>query len=188
MSCIYIIRHNHSNNCYIGSTTDFQQRIKQHKRVCYYENLPSYKYKLYQFVRENDGWDNFNITRLYECEEEKLKIKEQHYMDLIKPSLNSVNAFGEDEEKKKEGDRERSRNYRKNYRDIINEKLKIYYDRNKKKYKVYRAERYEKEKDIISEKKKEKMTCECGSEFRITDKARHYRSLKHQRFLASSSS
>ena len=40
-------------------------------------------------------------------------------------------------------------------------------------------------KKKINEQKKEKMTCECGSIFRIVDKARHLGTKKHQAFIAS---
>ena len=38
-------------------------------------------------------------------------------------------------------------------------------------------------KELIKEKRKQKMTCICGSVFRICDKSRHCRSLKHQKYI-----
>ena len=184
MSCVYIIRHKNSNDCYIGSTKQFDTRIRQHISNIDDEKRNCYNYKLYTFIRENGGWDNFDMVKVCDCEEDERIKMEQHHIDFIKPSLNCKNAFGEDIEKRNEYAREYSRNYRKNNREVVNEKLKIYYKNNKEKFRLYKREN----KDIINEKKKQKRyTCECGSELRWVDKARHIRSLKHQRFLASSS-
>jgi len=43
----------------------------------------------------------------------------------------------------------------------------------------------EENKDIISEKKKLKVKCNCGVIFRKEDKARHFRSVFHQNYISS---
>ena len=154
MACIYIIRHKNSNDCYIGSTKDFDKRKIDHKNNIRYENQPKYYIKLYVFIRENGGWDNFDMVKICDCEENDRIKMEQYHMDFIKPSLNTHRAIGRDEEA----------------------------------YRNKRIERWNNNKHIRCEnRKKKRYTCECGSELRWVDKARHNRSLKHQRFLASSS-
>ena len=75
---------------------------------------------------------------------------------------------------------------KKEYREDNKEKLTIknkeYKEANKEKIKEY----YEDNKEKILLKKKQKMTCECGSSFRISDKARHYKSKKHNALISSS--
>jgi len=46
-------------------------------------------------------------------------------------------------------------------------------------YKVSSNKNYNLNKNIINEKKKEKMICKCGVEHRIADKQRHLKSQKH---------
>ena len=51
---------------YIGSTCNFTQRKYSHKRVCNNELLktPCVNSKLYKFIRENGGWDNWDMIEL----------------------------------------------------------------------------------------------------------------------------
>ncbi len=44
-------------------------------------------------------------------------------------------------------------------------------------------QRYEDNKERISEKYKEKYTCECGSCFRKADKSRHEKTIKHKLYI-----
>jgi len=101
---VYIIRHKHSNNSYIGSTKDFKERKKSHYKKSHYTQ----DRKLYNFLRDNGGWDNFDMVEICKCENDKLREMEQYHMDFIKPSLNEINAFHTDEtrrEKKSESDK-----------------------------------------------------------------------------------
>ena len=157
MACVYIIRHKNSNDCYIGSTNDFKHRRWNHISDSNNEKSRHYNYKLYKFIRENGGWDNFDMVKVCDCEEEERNKMEQYHIDFIKPSLNSYNVILDREAKK-----EKQRLHR------------------RKKYK-------EKGKIWNEERKKQRYTCECGSELRWVDKVRHNATLKHQRFLASSS-
>ena len=90
-------------DCYIGSTIDLYNRFKAHKASVNNRNLNNYNLKIYQFIRENGGWDNFDreILEYYPCNnEEDLKIKEQEYISRFKPTLNTFNAYRTEEVKK----------------------------------------------------------------------------------------
>lgn len=105
---------------YIGSTKDFYQRFRKHKSCC-----NNNKNKLYTFIREHNGWENFNmsIIEVITCEtkDDAFK-KEQEYIDNLKPTLNKLNAFGINEKQKKE--------YKKQYQQEIKYKeYKKEYDR-----------------------------------------------------------
>jgi predicted HNH restriction endonuclease len=93
MGVIYIIKHKESDNCYIGSTKDFEKRRKLHKYACDNEKDDSYNLKKYQFMRENGGFENFDMVEICKCDNDKLLKTEQYYIDCIKPSLNSGNAY-----------------------------------------------------------------------------------------------
>ncbi len=49
--------------------------------------------------------------------------------------------------------------------------------------KKYNKKQWEDNKEKIKEKRKEKYKCECGSEFRKIDKARHNKTIKHISFI-----
>jgi len=81
---------------YIGSTSNFSSRKSHHKkntnnRVGKLYNLPLYKY-----IRSVGGWETFNIEIIdrYPCKtKNEGLIKEQEYISLYKPQLNSINAY-----------------------------------------------------------------------------------------------
>jgi group I intron endonuclease len=79
-------------DCYIGSTKRFKKRQIDHKCASKKETS-----KLYNFIREHNGWDNFNMiileTVICETKQDIIK-KEQEYIELLKPTLNTSNAFG----------------------------------------------------------------------------------------------
>ena len=76
---------------YIGHTTNFVNRKSSHKTAC--NNCDS---KLYSFIRENGGWDNWKILIIddVECKnfEEARKV-EQSYIDKYNSGLNTAIAF-----------------------------------------------------------------------------------------------
>jgi hypothetical protein len=78
--------------------------------------------------------------------------------------------------------------YRDNNRDEIKEQRKKYREKNKDEIIKYKKIYYENNKDEINKKKGMKITCDCGSVFRKSDKAKHNKSKKHINFVESSSS
>ena len=64
MKCyIYKIYKQGKDEVYIGSTYDFKNRMRQHKYSCYNEKSKKYNFFVYQFIRQNGGWDAFDNTR-----------------------------------------------------------------------------------------------------------------------------
>ena len=105
MNCVYRIECLDKNitDFYIGSTDDLKSRIISHKSSCYNTNTVKYNYKVYKFIRDNGGWDNWKVIVEYETPnytEEQRIIEEQLNKDLLKPTLNSKNAVGIDIERK----------------------------------------------------------------------------------------
>ena len=86
---------------YIGSSKDLYDRMRVHKSMCYNENVSGYSLKIYEFIRENGDWKNFDveIVEYYPCKNEKeLKIREQYYIKKYEPTLNCLNAHRTKEE------------------------------------------------------------------------------------------
>ena len=84
---------------YIGSCWDMKRRLRDHKDKCNNKNNNDYKYPLYRYMRENGGWDNFEMTIIDsgECEDElELHCAEQFYIDMsggIENLLNGQDAL-----------------------------------------------------------------------------------------------
>ena len=58
-----------NNNLFIGSTTDFVKRKYSHKISCNNEKDKAYNHKKYQYIRDNGGWNCFNMNEIekYPC-------------------------------------------------------------------------------------------------------------------------
>ena len=58
---------------YIGSTTNFKIRKSKHKSVCNNENDKNYNLKVYEYIRANGGFENFEIVIIeeYPCNNKK---------------------------------------------------------------------------------------------------------------------
>jgi hypothetical protein len=49
-------------DCYVGHTTDFKSRKRLHKSKCTVEDNPKFHLKLYAFIRDNGGWENWSMV------------------------------------------------------------------------------------------------------------------------------
>ena len=106
-SVIYRIYCKNENikDCYIGSSKCFEDRFYTHKSACNTKHNKRHNLYLYQFIRDNGGWNNFDreILEYYDCNnEEELKQKEQEYIDKYNPTLNIHNAFRTEEVRKEQ--------------------------------------------------------------------------------------
>ena len=81
---------------YVGHTIDFVRRRKEHKAATVSEQCVYYNSKLYKFIRDNGGWNNWKmeIIAFYECNNlhEARQKEQEHYIEL-NASLNSVEPF-----------------------------------------------------------------------------------------------
>ena len=111
MLTLYKIYKEGDNNFYIGSTNDFSNRKRQHKNGC-----KTREQKLYNYIRENGGWDNWKIEKIGECGSVNGEIK---YIKEKKPSLNTY-LYGYDMKKS-------SREWKVDNREYNNKYLKRYY-------------------------------------------------------------
>lgn len=89
---IYKIYCDSLSDIYIGSTNNLNRRIVYHKKDCYNKNLSKYNNKLYTFIRDNVGFDNWKFKILESFNEERKK-KEQYYINKLNPSLNTYRAY-----------------------------------------------------------------------------------------------
>ena len=153
---------------YVGSSFDFKSRLHGHKCNCHNEKRRGYNLKVYQFIREHGGWDNWNMIKIIDvdCEDKsELRYYEQLYISSLNPTLNCKKSYTTEEDKKeyikeynkeyKEKNKDKMKEYKKEWSQINKEKTKEhnkeYYQQNKDNLKEY----YQQNKDKIKERSKE---------------------------------
>ena len=180
-------------NIYVGSTINFNRRKSEHKKVCNNTNSKEYNKKAYQFIRDNGGWENWDMILLEGVEVNnrlELHKKEREFIELLKPSLNMIiptRTQKEYKEDNKETIKERMKEYKVGYyeknKKTLKEYQEEYYENNKETLKEKRKEYLENNKETLKEKGKVKITCECGSVVRKCSIARHRKTKKHIAFI-----
>lgn len=78
---------------YVGHTTNMKKRKSHHKTSTICQSSPNYGTRLYQYIRENGGWDNFEIHTLEVqnfASVHEAKDLERHYINQLGASLNMV--------------------------------------------------------------------------------------------------
>jgi len=159
-TCIYKLVHFddlNDENIYVGHTTDMTKRKCEHKSRCNNPNSREHEYKKYQYIRENGGWDKWQmiLVEKYPCDiVHEAKARERYWITELKASLNVDIPTRTRKE------------YRENNKEYIKQWLKNHDQKHERK-----------------ERKKEKITCECGIILRKDDIARHRKSNKHQEWL-----
>ena len=191
-------------DCYIGSTTNIVSRMLNHKRRCINEDNSKHHYKVYETIRANKGWDNWEIIILEKTnitDKTQSRMKEQEFIDLYSPTLNQIDAYVSPEDRKEKMRILTEKNRRlakQNNLEAFKEKKKIedkkHYEKHKEKIlgqcKEYnlknRTERLIKQKaycdanrERINEERREKIMCECGKIYTHSNKNRHYKTAFH---------
>jgi len=81
---------------YVGHTTNFVQRKHAHKQSCINNKSSNHKCKLYEVIRNNGGWINWDMEIIHFCncaDHYEARKKEQEYFELLKATLNSLEPF-----------------------------------------------------------------------------------------------
>ena len=157
---IYKIQHKDNNDLlYVGHTTNFTKRKYEHKSGVNNEKGNAYNHKVYQMIRENGGWLDFNMVEVkdFPCENNRqATTEEDRIMREMKATLNTIRAS----------------HSRKEYRQD-----------NKEQIKEYKQQYNEKNKEKIQEHKNKVCICECGKKYTHSHKLRHEKSKFHKIFL-----
>jgi len=136
---------------YVGSTCNFTRRKNRHKNDSINSNS-----KVYKFIRENGGFQNWDMIMIeeYPCENKMQKVKrERYWCEELKSELNSevpgrtIKEWCQDN---KETIKEQKKEYYEKNKSVIDQKHKEYYESNKEKIKDH----YESTKEKIKEKRK----------------------------------
>ena len=139
-ACIYeiVCKDVNITEKYIGSTTNLIQRRREHKKVCNNENIKAYNYYVYQFIRENGGFENWDVVlieQVIDCKDkENLHKRERYYIVEKKAELNKKIPLRTDKEYREDNRAKLaklSKEYRKNNKDKINKYSKEYREKTK---------------------------------------------------------
>jgi hypothetical protein len=133
---------------YIGHTTNWNERKRNHRSCCNNEKVENYNLRLYKYIRENGGFDNWTMIEVetYPCETKRqAEIRERYWIEQLRATLNCIIPS--------RSKSERSR--------------------------VYRIEN----KKIISDKAKEKITCECGCIVSRSSLTKHLQLSRHLKYM-----
>jgi hypothetical protein len=155
-------------DCYVGSCQSFRTRKCEHKSVCNNSNSKYYNYNVYQFIRLNGGWSNWNMLAIEQVNytiKHELLVRERFHLETLKASLNKQIPA-------------RTQQDLKQYHEAYYETNKTELDEVNKKYR-------EANKTQISEKAKQIITCACGKNLTKSVISRHNKSRRHQNYIAN---
>ena len=146
--CIYKLVHKEdydNRDIYIGSTTNFKVRKNLHKTTCNNPDNKEYDRTLYQFIRNNDGFENWIMIQLeaFPCDGKRdIETRERYYIDLLKPNLNKNIPTRTDKEYR-QMNKEKLAEYLKEYRETHKEKAAEYRETHKEKIAEWHIEKIE---------------------------------------------
>ena len=120
---------------YIGSTTNFKNRKYYHKNCCINENNRGYLQPKYQFIRDNGGWENWEMVFIKEIKcnsklelhaEERKTIEEfGATLNCQIPNRNQKERYEINKEEIRKKTREKYNGYEKQDKPKLNNKLGI---------------------------------------------------------------
>jgi hypothetical protein len=169
-----LINYDYPELVYVGSTTNFTKRKQQHKDAVFNTNSQKYGRKLYVSIRASGYWESWVMIKIcdYPCNSKReAETEEDRHMIELKSNLNIRRASRTKEQ------------YYEDNKDKIKDKNKQYQDDNKDKIKDKKKQYFEENKGQIKENKSKKCTCECGAIIQHCVKARHLKTIKHQKYL-----
>jgi len=135
---------------YIGSTEDINDRMSKHKYSCNNIKHCKYNYKVYKYIRDNGGWNEWKYEIIDEVEvalREDAGIYEGEY--IIKyDAINKLNDVVAGRCLNKSKNQYHKEKYQRN-KEVISQKSKEKYQRNKEVISQKSKEKYQRNKEDI---------------------------------------
>ena len=162
---------------YVGHTVDFTNRKSNHKTTCNNPNAKLYPCKLYTFIRDNGGWDNWDMVLLdvHELNSSlEARRKEREYVESLNAQLNTNLPSRSHQEWK-------NKFYNEN-KEFVDNRNKLYYYKNKesvlKQQKLYLQ--------LNKDKLNQKIVCPiCNHTCTYGLKYQHVKTQKHLSFISN---
>jgi len=152
-------------DCYIGHTTNLKSRKAEHKYACNNQNSKSFHMKVYTFIRDNGGWEQWDIVEieLYPCNTKKeAEIREHYWYFKIGSKLNEISPILDLEKKQNTAEKRRQESL---------EQTKIKIEQKKKEREIYLEEHKE---EIAKHKKQVRKEYAKKNREQINKKMREY--------------
>lgn len=145
---------------YVGHTTNFKQRKRGHRSICNNKNNKIYNAYVYQFIRENGGFDNWSMIEIekYSCNDElEAKQRERYWIEELKASLNKTIPSRTPKEyyqENKEICQMRMKEYQQVNKENISKRAKEYREGRIEQFKEYCKNYYQSHKEQVIEYRK----------------------------------
>ena len=152
---------------YIGSTTNFNRRKQQHKTSCNCITSKKYNRKVYKFIREHGGFENWSmiVIKEFPCNSKReLEAEERVQLELNGGELNSMKRPFISDEERNESNKEYKHNHKEYYKEYYKEYMKEY----KQQHKEQRTQKYD---------------CVCGGKYTGHNKIQHFKTKKHINYI-----
>ena len=201
------------SDCYVGHTLNFKNRKSEHKRSCINQGDKNHHLNVYQFIRENGSWENWDMILIetVKCDNGlEARKKEREHIEKEGATLNKARPYvsrQDIQEYKKQWDidneekmKQSKTKYYENNRDVVIQRSKDRYIEKKdeileyirnynKENREYRLqkqkERYILKKDEYLSKQYEPIQCQCGAICMKQNMLRHKQTKKHQDYINS---
>ena len=143
------------------STTNFRKRKNQHKECCTNASSKKHGYPVYNYIRENGGWDNWDMVQVAEVnakDKRELHATERRYVEQLGATLN---------------------------RQVPTKTRKQYYDDNRDKIVAHVKQYYQDHKAERRAYLDAVIECECGLTSTRSHMSRHQRTQRHKDRMAA---
>lgn len=146
---------------YIQENSDHIAQLQKEYRVKNSENIKLYKKEYYQ--KKKDELKEKSNNYYQENKEQVLERTKQYYQN----------------------NKDKIAQYNKEWREKNKEKTKEYREKHKEKYQAYQKDYNKEYREKNKARLSQKITCDCGSIYAYRNKAQHFKSKKHQKYLES---
>jgi hypothetical protein len=140
---------------YVGSTSNLNSRKSSHRYRCNTEKCPQYHFHIYQYIRNNGGFDQFDIIPIRKIEnvsnKTDLLIAEQTEMNKFSGLKNMVGSYLSEEERI-----ENSKKYYESNREQLNQQIRQWQKNNFEKVKKSQRKYRETHREKLNEKQRQK--------------------------------
>jgi hypothetical protein len=161
-------------DCYVGSTINLDNRKKLHKSDCNNKNSIFFNFRVYKFIRDNGGFDNwiFGVLGIHTFDNKKDKlIREQYYIDCYDAKLNSYKAIANGKKNKEKVQLRNKKYYEENKKNILLQHTK-YREENREQILLLKKKYYEENKEKVSL---------CNKEYKLRKKEERLMALNDYR-------
>lgn len=169
---------------YVGHTTNFVKRKAEHATCCRCPGRHNYHYYVYEFIRNNFGFDNFSMIEIekYPCKDKQEACKrERYWIEKMQATLNRTIPTRTHAEYYRDNQdylKNKSKNYYDKNRDIVAERGKIYRELNAEKLRLRKHEYYLRNRDKMTKH----TVCQCGGSYTLNSRNKHFKTNLHRTY------